>query len=292
MVGSRNNEQSAARGAARGAWLGVQEGKGEAAAALPACSPRAWSVCHVWDTCADTCVLHPAGTGAHITRNKRAHMHAPCVSQPRAAWCMCCCLGGGVGSSTLSCSSHPSALPWVLLCPSLAAGCPQGDCSSHASSAGPAEHSTSRPGLQAGEEPSALNPQELPRGCGTRGRGWHSPGTSGDALRTMKASDSPALTGCCAALICRTGTGICMGRGCDGDGPTEPHSASVPKPDPLPHLLVPEDDPAAAVQGSLEGEAAHVLLPLEVDLVPLHHKDRAWGGHHSGSLFSPLPTLR
>jgi len=92
MVGSRNNEQSAARGAARGAWLGVQEGKGEAAAALPACSPRAWSVCHVWDTCADTCVLHPAGTGAHITRNKRAHMHAPCVSQPRAAWCMCCCV--------------------------------------------------------------------------------------------------------------------------------------------------------------------------------------------------------
>lgn len=291
MVGSRNNEQSAARGAARGAWLGVQEGKGEAAAALPACSPRAWSVSRVGHVCRHVCAASCWHWSSHHTQQACTHA---CTTRFPAQGCMVhvLLLGGGLGSSTLSCSSHPSALPWVLLCPSLAAGCPQGDCSSHASSAGPAEHGTPRPGLQAGEEPSALNPQELPRGCGTRGRGWHSPGTSGDVLRTMKASDSPALTGCCAALICRTGTGICMGRGCDGDGPTEPHSASVPKPDPLPHLLVPEDDPAAAVQGSLEGEAAHVLLPLEVDLVPLHHKDRAWGGHHSGSLFSPLPTLR
>lgn len=38
-----------------------------------------------------------------------------------------------------------------------------------------------------------------------------SPGTSGDGLRIMKASDSPAFTGCCVALICRTGTGICRG---------------------------------------------------------------------------------
>lgn len=41
----------------------------------------------------------------------------------------------------------------------------------------------------------------------------------------------------------------------------------------LTHLFVAEDNAAILVKGCLEGEAAPVLSALEVNMVPLNHKD-------------------
>lgn len=84
------------------------------------------------------------------------------------------------------------------------------------------------------------------------GLGGDSPGTSRDGLTVMKASDRPALTGCWAELISRTGMGICGGEkrlqrlpeppGASPDFPAELQS-------PLParrHLL--EDSKAPQIQ--------------------------------------------
>lgn len=45
----------------------------------------------------------------------------------------------------------------------------------------------------------------------------------------------------------------------------------------LAHLFVAKDNAAILVKGCLEGEAAPVLPALEVNMVPLNHKDRPWG---------------
>lgn len=44
------------------------------------------------------------------------------------------------------------------------------------------------------------------------------------------------------------------------------------------HLFVAKDNAAILVKGCLECEAAPVLPALEVNMVPLNHKDRPWGG--------------
>lgn len=69
--------------------------------------------------------------------------------------------------------------------------------------------------------------------------------------------------------------------------------AAAPRavPPPASHLLVPKNDPPGAVQGGLEGEAAHVLLALQVHLVPLHHEHRPWGQSRAAHpLASPHPV--
>lgn len=45
----------------------------------------------------------------------------------------------------------------------------------------------------------------------------------------------------------------------------------------LAHLFVAEDNAAILVKGCLECEAAPVLPALEVNTVPLNHKDCPWG---------------
>lgn len=117
MVGSRNNEQSAARGAARGAWLGVQEGKGEAAAALPACSPRAWSVSRVGHVCRHVCAASCWHWSSHHTQQACTHA---CTTRFPAQGCMVHVLlfGGGRGEQ------HPELLISPLSTP-MGAALPQ-----------------------------------------------------------------------------------------------------------------------------------------------------------------------
>lgn len=52
-------------------------------------------------------------------------------------------------------------------------------------------------------------------------------------------------------------------------------SARAPQTPRGPHLLVGKDDPAGVVQRGLEGEAAQVVVVLQVDVVPLHHQGRS-----------------
>lgn len=71
-------------------------------------------------------------------------------------------------------------------------------------------HSTLRPSTLHLPSPGSLVQSELcppsPRLCWIPG---DLPGTSGDGLRIMKASDRPALTGCWEELISRMDIGIC-----------------------------------------------------------------------------------
>lgn len=62
-----------------------------------------------------------------------------------------------------------------------------------------------------------------------------SPGTSGEGLRIMKASDRPALTGCWEELISRTGIGIC------GRRKEAPSTPPPPPKDPWASLELPSD---------------------------------------------------
>lgn len=128
MVGSRNNEQSVARGAARGAWLEYRRGRERLQQPFHPLAPCLERVSRVGHVCRHVCAASCWHWSSHHVQQVCTHMHVLHPAGMRRALPSVCCALGGEGS-TPSCSSHPSALPWVLLCPNLTAGCPQGDCS-------------------------------------------------------------------------------------------------------------------------------------------------------------------
>lgn len=91
-----------------------------------------------------------------------------------------------------------------------------------------------------------------------------SPGTSGDELRIMKASDRPALTGCWAELMSRTAMGICSRK---KRNPLWPQSAH-PAP---PHLSAQSSRP-----GHLQPHSRALTLP-PARILSLHRPEVALG---------------
>lgn len=139
-----------------------------------------------------------------------------------------------------------------------------------------------------------------------------SPGTSGEELPIMKASERPALTGCCVELISKIDMGICSQERWKGfwiyqqvelhksqeifhllpilritlihscwlwtaaDGSTLESINSVSQIWTA-YLFVTKDNSAINVQSCLEDEAASVFLPFQIYLVPLNNKDCPYG---------------
>lgn len=129
-----------------------------------------------------------------------------------------------------------------------------------------------------------------------------SPGTSGDELRIMKASDRPALTGCWAELMSRTAMGICIRKKRNplwpqSAHPAPPHlSAQSSRPGHLqPHSRPPALPPALIL--SLHRPEKPLASPfLSFTLVSSHPSpntvSQASGSHICPVLSSPKAKLR